>query len=909
MIASRRPRHAVRHWRTLLASLALATAGTHMQAQEQTARLVKDANTTKQNLPAGIQWIAPVGQGTNVVFPKDSLASGKELWVSDGTAKGTKLLKDIAPGAGGSYPQQGVPFGTGAGAKVAFLTHKPSYIYDADAPPEFDLWVTDGTAAGTVRVLESPFPQDRGDTYLCAGTTNGAFLEDSSWAKGRELFFSDGTPGGTHSLNPVVNNQARKFSNPGNYTTSGSWCYFSANGNEMWRSDGTDAGTTKLATFTGLSPNGGVVVGENLFVNVTVQAAVSSALWMCPAAGGTPSRVAPPSGTTWRYIMYMNSAGDDSLVFVTQDQAGKSALWATDGTEAGTHRIPLTLPGQTVESQVAYSLTQWQDAVYFSTTHSGVASGVWRTDGTTAGTTLLKTIKSPYGAFNSMWAGADGVYYLTSTDSGYQLSRTQGTAATTVAMKGTPYIRYVAGMQFPPIITPTASTVYFLSGQETPAEFLVRTKNAKGGKLQLTRSDTINGTGIPPHPVGAPPYEMLASGLLEFVSAGIGQELWQIDLKGKSRSLFRLSLPGRLGFHGVTPSGALFSRYVPGSPAEVYVTDGKARSTISLIDAPSAVAFDIVKAGNLWFCSPAYLGNATASAVLKTDGTEAGSAVLEATDGTKPNRFGNMVPFQGSIWFIAVSTDGNKRSLWRSDGTTAGTVRVANTWYGDASETVRNLSVAGGKLYFSVVHSGKEYLWQSDGTTAGTVEVSAATTFASLSSSIVDLGGVPIFQAQVTGGLFTQWWAVSNGGLSTITSPPIGSAASSETDYPRYAVAGTQLFFDGNSTGGMELWVTNGTTAGTHQVKDINPGETGSDPSNMIAVGNHVYFIASDETHGRELWRSDGTEAGTVLVADVEPGPQSSLPQGLKVIGSKLYFHAESRTTGRELYTIDLPQQ
>ncbi|RYF12714.1 MAG: hypothetical protein EOO77_17015, partial [Oxalobacteraceae bacterium] len=209
----------VRPWRTLLATLALTTAGIH--AQEQTARLVKDANATKQNLYAGIGWVEPVGSG--VVFPMDTLASGTELWVSDGTAAGTKLLKEIIPGTSGSSPRQGTVFGTGPSAKVAFLTVPVGFVSETGIPPEFELWVTDGTAAGTTRVAESAFPADPGDTYLRVGTTGGVFLEDVSYADGSELFFNNGTSGGTHSLNPLVG-EVRKFKDPKNFVTSGAWC-------------------------------------------------------------------------------------------------------------------------------------------------------------------------------------------------------------------------------------------------------------------------------------------------------------------------------------------------------------------------------------------------------------------------------------------------------------------------------------------------------------------------------------------------------------------------------------------------------------------------------------------------------------------------------------------------------------
>ncbi|BBH39037.1 hypothetical protein myaer102_15570 [Microcystis viridis NIES-102] len=53
-------------------------------------------------------------------------------------------------------------------------------------------------------------------------------------------------------------------------------------------------------------------------------------------------------------------------------------------------------------------------------------------------------------------------------------------------------------------------------------------------------------------------------------------------------------------------------------------------------------------------------------------------------------------------------------------------------------------------------------------------------------------------------------------------------------------------------------------------VKDINPGS--SNPYDLTAVGNTLFFAASDGVNGRELWKSDGTAAGTVLVKDINPG-------------------------------------
>ena len=47
----------------------------------------------------------------------------------------------------------------------------------------------------------------------------------------------------------------------------------------------------------------------------------------------------------------------------------------------------------------------------------------------------------------------------------------------------------------------------------------------------------------------------------------------------------------------------------------------------------------------------------------------------------------------------------------------------------------------------------------------------------------------------------------------------------------------------------------------------------------LTAVGDTLYFRANDSTNGEELWKSDGTSAGTVMVKDINSGTSSSTPQ------------------------------
>ncbi len=100
-------------------------------------------------------------------------------------------------------------------------------------------------------------------------------------------------------------------------------------------------------------------------------------------------------------------------------------------------------------------------------------------------------------------------------------------------------------------------------------------------------------------------------------------------------------------------------------------------------------------------------------------------------------------------------------------------------------------------------------------------------------------------------------------------------------------VLGSKIFFTASdAVNGEELWVTNGTVAGTKMVKDINAGSDGSDPRYLCAVGDMVYFSATTPDYGAELWKSDGTEGGTMLAADIYVGSEGSNPMNLTAMGA-----------------------
>jgi ELWxxDGT repeat protein len=89
------------------------------------------------------------------------------------------------------------------------------------------------------------------------------------------------------------------------------------------------------------------------------------------------------------------------------------------------------------------------------------------------------------------------------------------------------------------------------------------------------------------------------------------------------------------------------------------------------------------------------------------------------------------------------------------------------------------------------------------------------------------------------------------------------------------------------------------------RVKDIFSGPGGAGPTDLLACGDLLFFVAGDGRHGRELWRSDGSEAGTSLVLDLNPGEAGADPQELSTEGALLLFSAADGSGSRGLWQSD----
>jgi ELWxxDGT repeat protein/VCBS repeat-containing protein len=272
------------------------------------------------------------------------------------------------------------------------------------------------------------------------------------------------------------------------------------------------------------------------------------------------------------------------------------------------------------------------------------------------------------------------------------------------------------------------------------------------------------------------------------------------------------------------------------------------------------------------------------AAIWRSDGTSTGT-VRVGSGYTQP---GNLIVVDNLLYFTA----NNGAQLWRTDGTDGGTVLVRDI---GATAGIANLTAIGSTLFFSASDGNGTELWRSDGTPAGTVRTTDINPAAGSAnpSSLVNLGGNLFFFAS-SGSTFGLWRSTPGGSASLVQAlPSTGLAPTNLT------VVGSNLLFvvDTGTPGSpnLQLWNSNGTTAAL--VRDLNP--TGNDDiASLTNVSGVVYFTANDGG-GTRIWRSDGTSTGTVPFSGIFTGPR---PNNLTAVGNRLFFTADTGTSGVELW-------
>lgn len=245
-------------------------------------------------------------------------------------------------------------------------------------------------------------------------------------------------------------------------------------------------------------------------------------------------------------------------------------------------------------------------------------------------------------------------------------------------------------------------------------------------------------------------------------------------------------------------------------------------------------------------------------------------------------------PSKGYKAYFSATDADHGEELWVTDGTPTGTHMVKDINPGVATSDIQWLTRFNDKVVFSAKDdedNGSE-LWISDGTEAGTYMI----------KDIHDFG----------------------------SSNPIAFCQMDETHFVFFATDGESEF--AASTPQRWLWISDGTEEGTKLVKAVDciyPGVEDGDHryGSIIRVGRKVFFKGNESdksgvTHGEELWVTDGTEAGTYLVKDINIEPDNAKGDGQSTLNpalchlqnfynEKVFFKAWSLESGNEPWASD----
>lgn len=724
----------------------------------------------------------------------------------------------------------------------------------------------------TVIVPMSSYPES-------VGTFRGLFLFNATDAVGRGLWRTDGTRAGTSLLGRF--GQFGVFSpNPPSLVEFGSFGYFPvfdvpSNTAQLWRTDGTAGGTQRAVSFPP-NPDGQPLqiygaVASSLYVAAHDASGTLQLYATDGSAAGTrqlTSFASPPAGVADGIFPV-----GPRVYFVATDNQYAHQLWVTDGTAAGTHQIEVPLDLQAAQyNPHAFRLAGTQ--VFFES--SGLLWTLDPNSGTVGAVTSgygTPGFGPPYVLESAGLVDENGfvLFVSTSPPGPLELWRSDGTSAGTYRIANITVGQPTFDQSQYPLFQKLGSRAVYVADDGTSGLQLWSSDGTPANTIRLTNSTQ------PPSPAPFPPVVPLAT---------IGNRMYFLMPDGAS------ALTVRLWVTDGTPAG---TQRVDGIPA---------------LEPSNAGSTRIAGDGTKVFVGT--VSGTTGSLTLYVSDPRRNQATL-LRSGLEWMGTGDPFVFDGTRLEFSSTDPVRGDEPWVSDGTPGGTglLRDINPEVADAASNPQEFVRFRGRLAFSAddgVH-GRE-LWTSDGTSAGTsllVDVAPGSAASNPNHLITTASGDLYYFATDTSGHSRFMRLPARGGapavLATVSPQPDG-APYCQQDAP--VTLGNKVYFgaDDGATG-YELWVSDGTAAGTKQLADIYPGVWGSNPCWLTVAGGRVYFSAVSPEGGFELWATDGTEGGTHQVADIAPGAADSFPYGLTAIGNLVYFSADDGVHGTEIWRSD----
>jgi ELWxxDGT repeat protein len=669
------------------------------------------------------------------------------------------------------------------------------------------------------------------------------------------------------------------------FTKAGSYFYYVSK-QELWRSDGTLAGTIKLRSFADVK-------------SVT-------------AIGST-------------------------VYFAANDGSTGMEVWKSNGTVAGTVLVKDIYAGTGGSTPSNFTLVN--TTVYFTARNATSGLELWKTNGTAAGTVLVKDIISGSGSSNPGYlCGLNGTLLFVANNGqiGYELWRSDGTAAGTVVVKD---IRPAAKVSsLPQYLTNVNGVVYFGAIDDTGGRELWKTNGTNAG--------TVRVKDIRPGTTGSNVENLVnLNGMLVFTADDgvVGDELWKSDGTAAGTVLVKDMNPGAAGSNneydgGGSPgpdmanfkviNGLLYFTAAKGYTNYIYRTNGTAAGTVIIAEAPwSDFGGTLYPMPHFTYMNGyVYFFNAQ---WVENEGYYALHLFKMPYNGTSPTvikRFADditlgMISHNSALFIVGKLVWTRGWMLIKSDGTAAGTGEFKDNARASMGSNPAEMFNHNGFVYFRANNSGflggAQEVWRTNGTTEGTIKLGVTNDRFPWKAA-----GSYVYFVSGTDSPY-KWRLYRTNGTTTVLVKEGGI----EGEYYDYTMPKEMVDVSGKlyfSTRNGELWRYDPTTSSIKLLKTFygiknlygangrayvvatdgsitslyRADATGAYQIEMLSYtsqdrqaayypsvlfGSVFYFMAQDETHGNEIWRTDGTAAGTYMVQDMstydyvgEYGPEYS---------------------------------
>ncbi len=889
--------------------------GTSETAPAQLPYLVKDLNTDAR----GAYGSGPfnfVSAGERAYFASQRYESGYSIWTTDGETDGTYRVAAF-PDCQPSWNERG-PILDALGNLVFFAERCFGEEWQQH------LWRTDGSTLGTF-----PLAVDLAEVHTGVGysiqpdswtrTLNGRFFFGArTSAEGDlELWSSDGTEEGTSRLAALP-------------SLAGSWVSFSARAGDrltifvqqntyefltdIWSTDGTAAGTVKLASLK-LVSSPAVTAGRTL---VYFEAYVpgdpshgSAQLWV---TDGTPPGTRPLT----HFSSEESAIGcysqprivGDELLFCAYTLGSGFEIWRTDGTNAGT--FPLSAFGNS--SPFAYyadrvEATRFAGSYYFLGHDDDGTYSLWRSQGTPGAAVRVRNIAPPgiylYGDPWIEQAGGRLVFW--GFDDGWKLYGSDGTAAGTTELTAT---CPVSCSTFVSVARYFGDRLLFFVQDEVGREQLWSTRGSPETTFPLAaEEESVEGRSPL---IGA---ALAGNWLFPARDASTGFEPWLADpARGRSARQIRdlvLDTPGiRLEYPSVRGSELAFSIREDFHFGDygVYRTDGTGAGTIEIArtascDCGLACVTGPVAAypfrAGILFGDPDDCESFSIRSWLRSSGE-----VVRLFGGPEGPRSGepSLYPL-GDHALVFLHHEGTNTEIWRTDGSEAGTSLALGATTGVQRQPL--VPVGSGLLLLTTEYeSNYDYgLTYFDPVQGTAVELPSYTSDTYWPHDARTVGASAYFLADAYP-LPDEIWR--SDGTAAGTFHLLTLEAESQVASPFFDLNGRALFAIDNWETGLQLWTSDGTAPGTSRLKSFPDVWYGL--AAVGRIGNRALFAIHPldpvtSRYASELWETDGTTQGTRLLGALRRDGQAAYVDHFLTSNVGLFFETRDEDDAATLWS------